>query len=135
GRGGRADFADRDGQPREGRYSFGFTVLRGAQGQGAIAQRQGRFPGGLRAATRDVQEDLGRHDLGRDRVPHIPLRRVDAAIPRGAYQQIDARRAGSHKDVIHIGFPTACAYHVGRGTAVARRVDGVETVEPLVTFL
>ena len=24
---------------------------------------------------------------------------------------------------------------MGRGTAVARRVDGVETVEPLVTFL
>jgi hypothetical protein len=82
-----------------------------------------------------MQEELGRHSLGCDRVPPIPLRRVDAAIPRGAYPQIDACRAGSHKDVIHIGFPIADADHVGRGTAVARRVDGVETVEPLVTVL
>ena len=107
----------------------------GTQGQGTKAQRQRRFPGGLRAATRDVQEELGRHGLGRDRVPHIPLRRVDTAIPRGANQQIDARRAGSRQDVIHIGFPIADADHVGRGTAVARGVDGVETVEPLLTFL
>ena len=82
-----------------------------------------------------MQDELGRHGLGRDRVPHIPLRRVDAAIPRGAYQQIDAGGAGSRQDVIHISFPITDADQVGRGTAVARSIDGVKTVEPLLTFL
>jgi hypothetical protein len=88
----------------------------------------------LRAATRDVQEELGRNGLRRDRVPHLPLRRVDTAIPGGANQQIDARGAGSRQDVIDIGFPIADADQVGRGTSVARRVDGVKTVEPLLTL-
>jgi len=110
-------------------------MLRGAQGYRTKAQCQRRFPGGLRAAPRDVQEELGRHGLGHDRVPHIALRRVDTAIPRGTNQQIDALRAGSREDVIDIGFPIADADQVGRGTAVTRGVDGVETVEPLLTFL
>ncbi len=82
-----------------------------------------------------MQDELGRHGLGRDRVPHLPLRRVDAAIPRGAYQQIDAYGTGSRQDVIHISFPITDADHVGRGTAVARGVNSIETVEPLLTFL
>jgi hypothetical protein len=63
------------------------------------------------------------------------LRRVDTAIPRGANQQLDAPRAGSREDVIDIGFPIANADQVGRGTAVTRGGDGVEAVEPLLTFL
>jgi hypothetical protein len=82
-----------------------------------------------------VHEEGGRHGLGHHRVPHIALRRVDTAIPRGANQQIDAQRAGSRKDVIDIGFPIADADQVGRGTAVTRGEDGVEAVEPLLTFL
>src|SRR5437899_13046437 len=99
------------------------------------AQCQRRFPGGLRAAPRDVQEELGRHGLSHDRVPYVALRRVDTAIPRGANQQIDAHRAGSREDVIDIGFPIADADQVRRGTAVTRGVDGVETGEPPLTLL
>jgi hypothetical protein len=89
----------------------------------------------VRAAPRDAQEELGRHGLGHNRVPHIALRRINTAIPRGANQQIDAHRAGSRQDVIDIGFPIADADQVGRGTVVTRGVDGVETGEPLLTFL
>jgi hypothetical protein len=89
----------------------------------------------LRAATRDVEEELGRDGLGRDRSPHIPLWRVDTTIPRGPQQEIHACRAWRGQDIIDIGFPIADADQVGGGTAVARRVDGVKTVEPLLTFL
>jgi hypothetical protein len=110
-------------------------MLRGTQGQGTIAQRSRRFPGGLRAATRDVQEELGRNRLGRDRRPPIPLWRLDTALPGGANEQINACRAGRCQDVIDSGFPVADADQVGRGTAVARSGDGVKTVEPRLTFL
>src|SRR5207249_4827091 len=43
--------------------------------------------------------------------------------------------ARRHQDVIDIGFPIAHADHAGRGTAVACREDGVETVEPLLALL
>jgi hypothetical protein len=106
-----------------------------ADGQRTIAERQCRFTRGLRAATRDVQEDLGRVGLGCDRGPHIPLWRVDTAVPRGAYQEINACRAWRCQDVIDIGFPIADADQASGGTTVAGGVDGVETVEPLLTFL
>jgi len=89
----------------------------------------------LQVATRDVQEEVGRDGLSRDRGPHIPLWRVDTAIPGGAQQEIHAGRAWRGQDIIDIGFPIADADQVGRGTAVACGVDGVKTVEPLLTFL
>jgi len=133
--GGWRDFTDLHGPEHHGRQALRFAMRRGTQGQGTIAQRSRRFPGGLRAATRDVQEELGRHRLGRDRRPHIPLWRVDTAIPGGAHEQINACRAGRCQDVRDIGFPVADAEHMGRGTAVARGGDGVKTVEPRLTFL
>ena len=50
---------DLHGPQRDGRQAFGFAMRGGTQGQGTKAQRQRRFPGGLRAATRDVQDGAG----------------------------------------------------------------------------
>ena len=82
-----------------------------------------------------MQAELGRHGLGRDRVPHIALWCVDTAIPGGANQQLHACRTWRRQDVIDIGFPIADADQAGCGTAVARRLDGVKTVEPFLAFL
>src|SRR6266852_9846431 len=110
-------------------------MLRGAQGYRTIAQRQCRYAGGLRAAPRDMQAELGCHGLGLDRVPYLPLWRLDTAIPRGANQQTHACRAWCRQDVVDIGFPITNADQAGRRTAVVRRADRIETVEPLLTLL
>jgi hypothetical protein len=132
---GRLDCTDLYGPQRDGRYPFGLTRRRGAQGPGTRAQRQCRFPGGWRAAPRDVQEALDRHGLGHARVPPRALRRVDPAMPGGAHQAIHPWRAWRGQDVRDLGFPIADADQARRRTPVPRGVDGVETVEPRLTCL
>src|SRR5260370_1919507 len=110
-------------------------MLRGAQGYRTIAQRQCRFAGGLRAAPRDMQAELGCHGLGLDRVAYIPLWRLDTAIPRGANQQIHACRAWCRQSVVDIGFPINNPDQARRRTAVARSEDRIPTTEPLLTPL
>src|SRR4249920_1962879 len=78
---------------------------------------------------------MGHNGLGRDRGPPLPLRRVDTAIPGGAQQQLHACRAWCRQDVIDLSFSIANADQSGRRTTVVCGVDGVETVEPLLTFL
>jgi len=56
---GRLDCTDLYGPQRDGRYPFGLTRRRGAQGPGTRAQRQCRFPGGWRAAPVSHPERCG----------------------------------------------------------------------------
>src|SRR6266851_2488258 len=70
-----------------------------------------------------------------NRGQHRVLGPTDATVPRGANQQIDARWACGCQHVIDIRFTIANTHQASRGTAVPCGENGVETVEPLLTFL
>jgi len=70
-------------------------MLRGAQGLQDNSAAPMSLRGGLRAAPRDMAGRAGLPRLGLDRVPYIPLWRLDTAIPRGANQQITPAGRGA----------------------------------------
>jgi hypothetical protein len=133
--GWRIDSTDLHGPQRHGRQALSLAVTRWTQGQGTIAQRQCGLASKLWTTPRHLHDDGGDDGLGLDGGPHRALWRADTAVPRGAHQQIDAFRAPRRQHVVDIGFPIANAHQAGVGTAVPSGADGVETVEPLLTFL
>ena len=131
----RIDFLDLDCPQRDRGQAFTLAMAGGTQRQGTKPQRQRGVTGGLRATTRHLQEEVVANRLRFNRGPHIVLGPTDATVPRGANQQIDARWACGCQHVIDISFPIAHAHQASRGAAVTGGEHGVETVEPLLTFL
>ena len=131
----RIDFLDLDRPQRDRGQAFMLAMAGGTQRQGTKPQRHRGVTGGLRATTRHLQEEGCANRLRCNRGPHIVLGPTDATVPRGANQQIDARWAGGCQHVIDISFTIANTHQASRGTAVTCGANGVETVEPLLTFL
>src|SRR5918992_1391831 len=132
--GRRIDLTHQDGPKGHRRQALGFAMAGRRHGQGAIAKRQGGLASGLRAATRDLNDDLTGHRLRLDTGPHVTLRRTDTAIPRGANQQVDTSWTLGGQHIVDIRFPVSNTNQSGAGTTLASGPNGIETVEPFLAF-
>ena len=76
------------------------------------AHRQHGDTGGLVFTPGHVARVNLRHRLGQDRGPQVALLMFHTAVPRGPDQEIHARSALPHKQIVHIGFPVSHAHPV-----------------------
>jgi site-specific DNA recombinase len=130
----RLVFMDLHGPQCHGRQAFSLAVARRTPGQSTRAQRQPGFPRGLRATPWYGQEECTDHGLGLNSGPEIVLRRTDTPIPRGAHQQLNARRALGSQHVIDVGFAVPYAAQARLRTTSVGMADSLQAPEPFLTF-
>ena len=71
---------------------------------------------------------------GDEQQPDIVLRRTDTPSPRGANQQLNARRALGGQHVIDVGFPVSDADKARLRTTIVGIADRLQAPEPFLTF-